>query len=161
MGRDKLGGSLPACRTVLAGSPRHGALQCAAKRSSRLSGRRSRRMVSNDEHGRFTFHRKVADFRLRPDFPQHARGGHENCQGGHDVVWHSCLLLLCQKVHGDALSVADWIRLSRLGDDQSPRRCTAKFVHAEALLSLSGGWLSLRTAESSRLLSLPDGKEIE
>lgn len=27
---------------------------------SRLSGRRSRRMVSNDEHGRLTLHRKVA-----------------------------------------------------------------------------------------------------
>lgn len=45
----------PRSRTVLAGSPRHGALQCAAKRSTRLSGRRSRRMVSNrmvsnDEH---------------------------------------------------------------------------------------------------------------
>jgi hypothetical protein len=28
-----------------------------------------------------------------------------------------------------------------------------------ALLSLSGGWLATSTAESSRLLSLPDGKE--
>ena len=42
----------PRSRTVLAGSPRPGILQYAAKRSSRLSGRRSRRMVSNDEHGR-------------------------------------------------------------------------------------------------------------
>lgn len=30
-----------------------------------------------------------------------------------------------------------------------------------ALLSLSGGWLAISTAESLRLLSLPDGKEIE
>ena len=57
--------------------------------------------------------------------------------------------------------VADWIRLSRLGDVRSPRRCTAKFVHADALLSLAGGWLSLRTAESSRLLSFSSRKEIE
>lgn len=42
----------PRSRTVLAGSPRLGILQYAAKRSTRLSGRRSRRMVSNDEHGR-------------------------------------------------------------------------------------------------------------
>lgn len=66
-----------------------------------------------------------------------------------------------QKLHGDALSVTDWIRLSRLGDVRSPRRCTAKFVRLAALLSLAGGWLAVRTAESSRLLSLPDGKEIE
>lgn len=59
------------------------------------------------------------------------------------------------------MSVADWIRLSRLGDVRSPRRCTAKFVHVVPLLSLSGGWLATRTAESSRLLSPPDGKEIE
>lgn len=54
-------GSLPACRTVLAGSPRR-AWPCNAfsKRSTSLSGRRSRRMVSNDEPGRFTLHRKVA-----------------------------------------------------------------------------------------------------
>lgn len=64
-------------------------------------------------------------------------------------------------MHGDALSVADWIRLSRLGDVRSPRRCTAKLVRVAALLSLSGGWLAVRTAESSRLLSLSSGKEIE
>ena len=57
--------------------------------------------------------------------------------------------------------MADWIRLSRFGDVRSPRRCTAKLAHVVPLLSLSGGWLSLRAAESSRLLSLPDGKEIE
>ena len=106
----------PRSRTVLAGSPRRSALQRLSKRSTRLSGRRSRRMVSNDEHGRSTLHRKAAVSRLRPDFPQHARGGHENCQGGHDVVWHGRLLLIEQKSHGDALSVADWIRLPRFGD---------------------------------------------
>lgn len=48
-GEKKMCGPLPACRTVLAGSPRRGILQYAAKRSTCLSGRRSRRMVSNDE----------------------------------------------------------------------------------------------------------------
>lgn len=50
-GRGKDGRVSPRSRTVPAGSPRHGVLQCAAKRSTRFSGRRSRRMVSNDEHG--------------------------------------------------------------------------------------------------------------
>lgn len=50
----------PRRRTVLAGSRVTVALQCAAKRSSRFSGRRSRRMVSNDEHGRLTLYRKAA-----------------------------------------------------------------------------------------------------
>lgn len=35
------------------------------------------------------------------------------------------------------------------------------FVHVAAILSLSGGYLATSTAESSRLLSLPDGKEIK
>lgn len=66
-----------------------------------------------------------------------------------------------QRMHGDALSVADWIRLSRFKAVRASRRCTAKLVRLAALLSLSGGWLALRAAESSWLLSLPDGKEIE
>lgn len=36
--------------------------------------------------------------------------------------------------------------------------CDRVFAHPDALLSLSGGWLSVSTAESSRLLSLPGGK---
>ena len=44
-----------------------------------------------------------------------------------------------------------------------PRRQHVRlaFVRVAALLSLPGGWLATCTAESSRLLSLPDGKEIE
>lgn len=65
----KMCGSLPACRTVLAGTPRQRGLQVLPKRSTRLSGRRSRRMVSNDEHGRSTLHRKVAVYRRRLTAP--------------------------------------------------------------------------------------------
>ena len=66
-----------------------------------------------------------------------------------------------QNLHGDAMSVADWIRLSRIEGVRPSRRPHACSVHTAALLSLSGGWLAVSTAESSRFLSLPDGKEIE
>lgn len=59
-------------------------------------------------------------------------------------------LRLHEKLHEDALSVADWIRLSRFEAVRASRRCTAKLVRLAALLSLSGGWLAVRTAESSR-----------
>lgn len=59
------------------------------------------------------------------------------------------------------MSVANWIRLSRVEDVRSSQRQYCVVVRVAALLSLSGGWLATSTAESSRLLSLPDGKEIE
>lgn len=59
------------------------------------------------------------------------------------------------------MSVADWIRLFRLKDVRSLGGMQCVFVRVAALLSLSGGWLATGTAESSRLLSLSSGKEIE
>lgn len=59
------------------------------------------------------------------------------------------------------MSVADWIRLSRLGAVRALRRSSCVFAPTAVLLSLPGGRPAVRTAGSSRLLSLPDGKEIE
>lgn len=66
-----------------------------------------------------------------------------------------------QRSHGDTLSVTDWIRLSRFRYVRYLPGHKDEFVHMAALLSLSGGWLAISTAESSRLLSLPDGWEIK
>lgn len=66
--------------------------------------------------------------------------------------------LLRQKLHGDALSVADWIRLSRLGEVYGPLGDMMRVFTTWRRFSLLGGRPATRTAESSRLLSLPDGK---
>ena len=85
------------------------------RRFCRSVGLRLGTGVPAGENGRLTFHRKVADFRLRPDFPQHARGGHENRQGGHDVVWHG-LSPLCLKREKDT---ARRTRANRCATDRS------------------------------------------
>lgn len=118
-------GSLPACRTVLAGSPRQEALQCPSKRSTRLSGRRSRRMVSNDELG------GEGGSRTHIEVPFYIVGvSSDRTAGITQPTVHlshlpeesnlcgprNAIILPHQKMGTEThLSVTYWIRLSRLG----------------------------------------------
>lgn len=83
-------------------------------RSSRLSGRRSRRMVSNDEHGRFTLHRKVAVSRRWGVYDLLNVHAYPTCLGS-----TSCTRFLARCARGAAL-VRAWPEL------QSTRHLTSR-----------------------------------
>lgn len=57
------------------------------------------------------------------------------------------------------MSVTDWIRLFRLRDVRSLLAACRAIFAVRRRPPLVGGFLAEGTAESSRLLSLPDGKE--